>query len=54
MESKQLGNAGVPTGRIDVWSVRLDEPAKAGSEAVVLSPDEIARASRFHFEKDRI
>jgi 4'-phosphopantetheinyl transferase len=54
MESKQLGNSGVPTGRVDVWSVRLDEPAKAGSEVDVLSPDEIARASRFHFEKDRI
>jgi 4'-phosphopantetheinyl transferase len=54
MESKQVGNIGVPTGRVDVWSVRLDEPAKAGSAAAVLSPDEIARASRFHFEKDRI
>ena len=43
-----------PTGRVDVWRVRLDEPAMAGSEASVLSPDEIARASRFHFEKDRI
>ena len=54
MESKQPGNIGVPTGRVDVWSVRLDEPAKPGSQVVVLSPDEIARASRFHFEKDRI
>ena len=54
MESEQPGNTGVPTGRVDVWSVRLDEPAKAGFEVVVLSPDEIARASRFHFEKDRI
>ena len=54
MESKQPGNTGIPTGRVDVWSVRLDEPAKAGSEVVVLSPDEIARANRFHFEKDRI
>lgn len=54
MESKQLGSTGVPTGRVDVWRVRLDEPAKAGSEASVLSTDEIARASRFHFEKDRI
>jgi len=54
MDSKQLGNTGVPTGRVDVWSVRLDEPARAGSAVAVLSPDEIARASRFHFEKDRI
>lgn len=54
MESKQPGNTGVPAGRVDVWSVRLDEPARAGSEVVVLSPDEIARASRFHFDKDRI
>ena len=54
MESEQPGNTGVPTGRVDVWSVRLDEPAKAGFEVVALSPDEIARASRFHFEKDRI
>src|SRR5271168_359309 len=43
-----------PTGRVHVWRLRLDEPPTAGSEAGVLSPDEIARASRFHFEKDRI
>jgi len=43
-----------PIGRVDVWRVRLDEPASAGSEASVLSADEIARASRFHFDKDRI
>ncbi len=43
-----------PSGRIDVWTVRLDEPSTAGPGASVLSPDEIARASRFHFEKDRI
>src|SRR5260370_19394952 len=54
MESKQRGNKGVPAGRVDVWSVRLDEPARAGSEVGVLSPDEVARATRFHFEKDRI
>jgi 4'-phosphopantetheinyl transferase len=42
-----------PTKRLDVWRVRLDEPVKTGSEASVLSPDEIARASRFHFERDR-
>jgi 4'-phosphopantetheinyl transferase len=53
-----------PTSRVDVWRVRLDEPtkeepvkdepAKAGSDANLLSPDEIARASQFHFEQDRI
>ena len=42
-----------PSGRVDVWRVRVDEPAKENSEAGVLSADEIARASRFHFEKDR-
>jgi 4'-phosphopantetheinyl transferase len=42
-----------PTKRVDVWRVRLDERVRAGSEASVLSPDEIARASRFHFERDR-
>ncbi len=44
----------LPTIRIDVWTVRLDEPAPAGPGASVLSSDEIARARRFHFEKDRI
>jgi 4'-phosphopantetheinyl transferase len=43
-----------PTGRVDVWRVRLNEPSTAGSETGVLSPDEIMRAGRFHFEKDRI
>jgi 4'-phosphopantetheinyl transferase len=43
-----------PTGHVDVWRLRLDEPASVGPEASVLSADEIARASRFYFEKDRI
>jgi len=43
-----------PAGRVDVWRVRLDEPPTAGSEAGLLSSDEITRAARFHFEKDRI
>src|SRR5208282_3417523 len=42
-----------PTSRVDVWKVYLGEPAK-DSEAGVLSADEILRADRFHFEKDRI
>jgi len=43
-----------PIGRVDVWRVRLDEPPTVGSEASVMSVDEFTRASRFHFEKDRV
>ena len=43
-----------PSRRLDVWRVGLDEPAKAGDEAGILSLDESARARRFHFENDRI
>ena len=42
-----------PTSRVDLWKVDLDESAK-GSEAGVLSADEILRANRFHFENDRV
>ena len=42
------------TERVDVWRVYLDEPVAANSEAGVLSRDEISRAGRFHFEKDRL
>jgi 4'-phosphopantetheinyl transferase len=42
-----------PSGRVDIWRLRLDEPAKAEVKASILSPDEIARANRFHFENDR-
>ena len=41
-----------PSGRVDVWRVRVDEPVRENSEGIVLSADEIARAKRFHFEKD--
>jgi 4'-phosphopantetheinyl transferase len=44
----------VPNTGIDVWSVLLDEPAKKDSGASPLSPDEIARADRFHFDRDRL
>jgi len=43
-----------PAGRVDVWRVRLDEPLEATLASSVLSSDEITRASRFHFEKDRL
>ena len=40
------------SGRIDVWRVHLDEPTFPA--ASFLSPDELNRAQRFHFEKDRL
>src|ERR1700691_2090671 len=43
-----------PTSRVDVWKLHLDEPLNMESGDIVLSPDEIARASRFRFEKGRI
>src|SRR5271163_517516 len=43
-----------PVARVDLWKLCLDQPPTAGSPAGVLSADEIARAQRFHFEKDRI
>lgn len=43
-----------PTGRVDIWKVHLDEPPTAADETRVLSVDEVSRADRFHFEKDRI
>jgi len=42
-----------PARRVDIWRVLLNEPATASALGSVLSGDEIARASRFHFEKDR-
>ena len=50
----ELPPLALPAGRVDIWRVRLDEPAPAGSETEILSPDEMARAARFHFERDRI
>jgi 4'-phosphopantetheinyl transferase len=42
-----------PAGRVDVWRVHLDQEPSVASEIGVLSSDELARASRFHFERDR-
>jgi 4'-phosphopantetheinyl transferase len=42
-----------PLDCVDVWKLCLDEPSQPDSPASVLSSDEVARASRFHFDKDR-
>src|SRR5215469_11484453 len=39
---------------VHVWRTRLDRPPEEVSALrAILSPDECARADRFHFEKDR-
>lgn len=38
--------------RVDVWRVELDKAAAHPNN--VLSPDELERANRFHFERDRL
>jgi len=43
-----------PVEHIDIWKVCLDQPEPHGSPTCILSPDESSRASRFHFEKDRV
>jgi 4'-phosphopantetheinyl transferase len=42
-------------GHVDVWRVSIDEPLSSvpDGDASVLATDELARAGRFHFEKDR-
>jgi 4'-phosphopantetheinyl transferase len=40
--------------RVDVWSVRLDQPASPAQANGILSSDELARADRFHFDRDRL
>ena len=42
------------TDHVDVWRVHLDVPLSAVSASSVLSADELIRASRFHFETDRL
>jgi len=42
-----------PADRVDVWRVQLEQPGEAISPSI-LSSDELTRASRFHFEKDRL
>jgi 4'-phosphopantetheinyl transferase len=42
-----------PIGRVDIWKVQLDQLETLGSQSGNLSSDEIARANRYHFEKDK-
>ena len=39
---------------VDVWQVDLDQPLSALFNSSVLSSDELIRASRFRFDKDRL
>jgi len=41
----------LPADEVHVWGLRLDRPAEPFVE--LLQPDEVARANRFYFEKDR-
>jgi len=56
VEVWQTANAELtfPSDRIDVWRVRLD-PHELPEQDLrgILALDEVARSSRFHFEKDR-
>jgi len=43
-----------PSGRIDIWRLRLDPHGLPEQDLRgILARDEVARASRFHFEDDR-
>jgi len=44
----------LPVDRVDVWRVQLDEPTDVIPEAQILSLDELVRANRFRFERDRL
>jgi len=44
----------LPSGEVHLWAARLDlAPGQSVELAATLSPDERARAARFHFAKDR-
>jgi 4'-phosphopantetheinyl transferase len=51
--SRPSSPAKCPIAHVDIWKVRLDQPEKLASRSNNLSCDEIARASRFHFERDQ-
>src|SRR6266496_737418 len=45
---------GLPVGYVHVWHVNLDDPEAFVPQPPVLSTDELARANRLHFERDRL
>jgi 4'-phosphopantetheinyl transferase len=47
------GSEALGAGEIHVWTASLYEPDDVGAMRALLSGDEIERAGRFHFEKDR-
>ncbi|MGP0018212.1 MAG: 4'-phosphopantetheinyl transferase family protein [Candidatus Sulfotelmatobacter sp.] len=56
-DKPQWWSEGPPTprcsrDRIDIWRVLLDQPVLAAQVNNILSPDELGRAKRFHFERD--
>lgn len=50
----RLPSSDLSSDRVDVWRAQLDEPLSTVPASSILSSDELARASRFHFEKDRL
>jgi 4'-phosphopantetheinyl transferase len=44
----------LPSDCVDVWRFDLDEPLSTVSASSPLSSDELTRANRFHFERDRL
>jgi 4'-phosphopantetheinyl transferase len=52
--SEGTSSPDLSSDRVDVWRVHLDLSLSAVSASSVLSAGELTRASRFHFEKDRL
>lgn len=55
VDSPQPGCLALEAGEVDVWRAGLgDQPPQVGQFLeTLLSPDELERAARFHFERDR-
>ena len=43
----------IPHDRLDIWRLQLDAPADPESGGSILSPDEIVRADRYRFARDK-